>query len=181
MGQYLDILKRRVRDESDISDKSPLRVGDDAGFGRFSRIGRSRKGFCQVAFNALERRCPDRISHDRWRQAVADGARFLAQWGERAAALGWTARDLFGLADVPDRTGSNYQRLARYDQTGLIWLLQGRRVVELTEDKAVIETATGTVAYRRYNKPALGPLGDSLDDFAPGSEAVVAGNGEVTT
>jgi hypothetical protein len=44
--------------------------------------------------------------------------------------------------------------------------LQGRRVVELTKDKAVIETPTGTVSYRRYNKPALGPLGDSLDDIS---------------
>ena len=59
--------------------------------------------------------------------------------------------------------------IARYDQTGLIWLLRGWRVVELTKDNAVIATATGTVSYRRYNKPALGPLGDSLDDFASGS------------
>jgi hypothetical protein len=51
----------------------------------------------------------------------------------------------------------------------LVWLLQRRRVVELTKDKAVIETANSTVAYRRYNKPALGPLGDSLDDVASGS------------
>jgi len=43
--------------------------------------------------------------------------------------------------------------------------LHGRRVVALTKDTAVIETANGTVAYRRYNKPALGPLGDSLDDM----------------
>jgi hypothetical protein len=82
---------------------------------------------------------------------------------------GLPARDLFGLPDVPDRPRPKYQRLSRYDQTGLIWLLHGWRVVELTKDKAVIETATGTVAYRRYNKPALGPLGDSLDDFASGS------------
>jgi hypothetical protein len=24
---------------------------------------------------------------------------------------------------------------------------------------------TGTVSYHRHNKPALGPLGDALDDF----------------
>jgi len=92
---------------------------------------------------------------------------------ERAMRLplghGLPARDLFGLPDVPDRPRPKYQRLSRYDQTGLIWLLQGRRVVELTKDKAVIETPTGAVTYRRYNKPALGPLGDSLDDFASGS------------
>jgi hypothetical protein len=37
------------------------------------------------------------------------------------------------------------------------------------------------VSYRRYNKPALGPLGDSLDDFAPGLAAIAADEAEVTT
>jgi hypothetical protein len=156
MGQYLDILKRQTGDGSDISDKSPSRVGDDVRLGRFSRIGRSPKRFCQTTFDALERRCPDHIAHDRWRQAIADGAHFLAQWGEQAAALGWTVRDLFCLADVPDRPGPRYQRLARYDQTGLIWILQGRRVVALTKDTAVIETTNGTVSYYRLFRPAGG-------------------------
>jgi hypothetical protein len=48
------------------------------------------------------------------------------------------------------------------DQTGLVWQSQGRRVVALTKDKAVIEAANG---YRRHNKPARGPLGDSFDDM----------------
>ena len=121
------------------------------------------------------------VEQNRWQEAVADAVSFVAQWGEQAAALGWTARDLFGLADVPDRPASNYQRLSRYDLTGLVWLLHGRRVVALTEDTAVIETTTGTVSYRRHNKPALGPLGDSLDDFAPESKAIAADNSEVTT
>jgi hypothetical protein len=55
------------------------------------------------------------------------------------------------------------------DQTGLVWLSQGRRVVELTKDKAVIETPNGTVSYRRHDKPALGPLGDSQDDMGQNS------------
>jgi hypothetical protein len=114
---------------------------------------------------ALHERCPDLVEQNRWQEAAADAVSFLAQWGEQAAALGWTARDLFGLADVPDRPAPNYQRLSRYDLTGLVWLLQGRRVVALTKETAAIETATGTVAYRRHNKPALGPLGDSLDDM----------------
>ena len=66
---------------------------------------------------------------------------------------------------MPDRPAWNYQRLFCYDETGLIWLLQGRAVLALTEKTAVIETASGTVSYRRHNKPVLGPLGDSLDDF----------------
>jgi len=140
----------------------------------------SAKGLYSRIVAALSGRCPDFIEDQRWRQAIADGDHFLVQWCGQAAALGWTARDLFGLADIPESPGPNYQRLARYDQTGLIWMLQGRRVVALTQDTAVIETANGTIAYRRYNKPALGLLGNSLDDFARGLEAVTADNSEVT-
>ena len=125
----------------------------------------------------LRAKCPAYVDAADWQQAIENGARFLAQWAEQAAALGWTARDLFGLAEIRESPRPSYQRLSRYDKTGLIWLLRGRRVVELTKDKAVIETATGTVSYRRYNKPALGPLGDSLDDFAPGSAAIAADQG----
>jgi hypothetical protein len=129
------------------------------------------------ALAALRAECPAYVDAADWQQAIADGAHLLAQWAEQAAALGWTARDLFGLAEIPESPRPSYQRLSRYDQAGLVWLLQGRRVVELTKDKAVIETANGTVSYRRYNKPALGPLGDSLDDFASGSEAFAADEG----
>jgi hypothetical protein len=112
----------------------------------------------------LEARCPDLIPADRWQAAVEHGRRFLARWGEQAEALGWTARDLFGLASLPAHP--RYRRLSRYDETGLIWLLRGRQVLALTEGIAAIESPTGAVTvYRRHNKPALGPLGDSLDDF----------------
>ena len=119
----------------------------------------------EAMLKALCERYPDFVEEHRWREATADAIAFVSQWGEQAAALGWTERDLVGLAEIPERPRPSYERLSRYDQTGLIWLLHGRRVVTLTEDAAVIETATGTVAYRRYNKPALGPLGDSLDDM----------------
>src|SRR5262245_19099796 len=38
-----------------------------------------------------------------WQRAVDDGRVFIVQWGERAEALGWTAQDLFGLHDPPER------------------------------------------------------------------------------
>jgi hypothetical protein len=159
MGKYLDLLTARVHpracDISDISDKSP--PGDD--FGRFCRFGR--------ILQELERRCPDYIDPADWEWALADGRVFLSAWGKQAEALGWTAVDLFGLAPVPERPTANYRRLARYDLTGLIWLLKGRPVVALTGDSAAIQQPTGTVLrYRRNRKPALGPLGDSLDDMA---------------
>jgi len=93
---------------------------------------------------------------------------FLAQWGGQAAALGWTAHDLFGLAQPPARPHPSYRRLSRYDETGLIWLLCGREVVALTETTAVIRSSTGAITiYRRHYKPALGPVGDSLEDLVP--------------
>ena len=117
-------------------------------------------------YAALAAGCPEHVLADRWQQAVQDGRRFLAKWGEQAAALGWTPRDLFGLHKPPDQPHPSYRRLSRYDETGLIWLLRGRPVVALTDATAAIENPTGAITvYRRYDKPALGPVGDSLDDF----------------
>jgi hypothetical protein len=112
---------------------------------------------------ALRAKCPAYVPEDRWRQAIEDATAFLSEWGERAQAFGWTARELFGLHPVPERPAANYSRLSRYDTMGLIWLLHGRPVTSLTEIEAAIE---GVVkVYRKLNKPALGPLGDSLDDW----------------
>ena len=129
------------------------------------------------ALAPLRANCPAHVPEDRWRQAIVDATAFTSKWGAQVHALGWTERELFGLPYVPDRPRPKYQRLSRYDQTGLVWLLQGRRVVALTKDTAVIETANGTLSYRRYNKPALRLLVDNLDDFAPGSPAIATDEG----
>jgi hypothetical protein len=51
--------------------------------------------------------------------------------------------------------------LSRYDEAGLIWLLNGRPVVALTASEAAIREHSGAiVTYRKFNKPAPGPLGD---------------------
>jgi hypothetical protein len=154
MGKYLSILDRvGISDQSDKSDKSPP-------FGRLNRFGRT--------YSSLEARCPDLVPVARWQAAVEDGRHFLARWADRAEALGWTPRDLFGLMPVPGHAKPSFSRLSRYDETGLIWLLQGRPVVALTEATAAIQSSTGAITiYRRHNKPALGPVGDSLDDLEP--------------
>jgi hypothetical protein len=116
----------------------------------------------------LECSCPDHVPAERWQHAVDDGRAFLARWGDQAEALGWSAKDLFGLQTPPEKPHPSYSRLSRYDETGLIWLLCGREVVALTEATAAIQNPTGAVTiYRRYNKPALGPIGDRLDDLEP--------------
>ena len=74
-------------------------------------------------------------------------------------------RDLFGLHRPPEQPGPTYDRLARYDHLGLIWAVQGRKVVAITADSATIKTKRGTLNFYRHSRPGLGPLGDSLDDF----------------
>ena len=144
--------------------------------GAFQEMGSSRPPYIAfVAPSSIKSRCPGLVPHDRWQQAVQDSRRFLAQWGGQAAALGWTAHDLFGLAQPPARPHPSYRRLSRYDETGLIWLLCGREVVALTEATAVIRSWTGAITiYRRHYKPALGPVGDSLDDLEPPGGAIGA-------
>jgi hypothetical protein len=168
VGKYLDIALRVEREMAakaaggyavnDLNDKRGRTEGDRGDLPRINRLSRT--------LSVLESRCPHLVPVARWQQAVEDGRRFMAQWGTQAEALGWTPRDLFGLHTPPEKLHPSYSRLSRYDETGLIWLLQGRPVVALTEASAAIEGSTGAITiYRRFNKPALGPVGDSLDDF----------------
>jgi hypothetical protein len=189
MGRLLDTMRRaraertydvRTCDKSDLSDKSPRSNDAKPDFGRLSRFCRNSlesgsrppqtpepaSGRLRHILYTLDSRCPDHVEHHRWRQAVDDGGRFLATWGTQAEALDWTARELFGLHQPPEKPHPSHRRLSRYDETGLIWLLEGREVVELTEETAAIRWPGGSITtYRKNNKPALGPLGDSLDNF----------------
>jgi hypothetical protein len=107
-----------------------------------------------MAFAAMQAGCPSGVDEARWRAAIDDAGRFLDDWGKRAAALGWMADDLFGLTPMPDRVAPSFDRLARCDHLGLVWLLRGRRVVDLTADAAVIRTKTGSPL--RFYKPHRG-------------------------
>lgn len=176
MSRYLDIARkgageRAKRENSEFVATAPHVTAPPqpvaATNSPNSQFARSRRRSYQNVLALLESRCPDCVEADRWQQAIEDGKRFLATWGSQAEALGWTARDLFGLHTAPEKPHPSYRRLSRYDRTGLIWLLQGREVVALTEATATIRNpVTGAVTtYQRYHKPALGPLGDSLEDL----------------
>jgi hypothetical protein len=111
----------------------------------------------------LHAECPTYVDAADWQQAIEDGHRFVTQWGKQAEALSWVPADLFGLHIPPEKPAPKYRRLARYDQTGLIWLLHGRPVIALTQTAATILAPSGaSLTYRRYIKPAL-PLGASTD------------------
>jgi hypothetical protein len=86
---------------------------------------------------------PADVPPRRWLRFINDCGKFLdARWAAEAAALGWGPLDLFGC----DRN----RPFARVDQQGLLWLLNGRRLVALTAETGIIETATGgRLTYRR--------------------------------
>jgi hypothetical protein len=93
-------------------------------------------------------RPPADVPRKRWLRFVDDLGRFLDDgWAEQAAALGWGTHDLFGC----DRE----RPYARIDRAGLLWLLNGDRLLVLTESSATIETRTGArQTYRRKpNEP----------------------------
>jgi hypothetical protein len=130
----------------------------------FSDLAQSDDRYA-YALAALRATCPVCVPEDRWCQAIADATSFISEWGGQAQAFGWTVRELFGLHTPPEEPPASYERLARYDETGLIWLLRGRPVIALTVSTAAIHGATAILTYRKLNKPAFGPLGDSLDDM----------------
>jgi hypothetical protein len=97
------------------------------------------KGFAQLDPD----RPPAHVPPSRWSRLVDDVGRFLdGGWADRAAALGWGSCDLFG----SDRD----KPFARIDRAGLLWLLNGHRLIALSPNTATIETQTGTrQTYRR--------------------------------
>jgi hypothetical protein len=73
-----------------------------------------------------------------WEQFIDDCGRFFdLGWSNLAEASGWGPLDLFGC----DRE----RPLARYDHMGLLWILQGRKLVGLTAQTATIDTLTGSL------------------------------------
>jgi hypothetical protein len=80
---------------------------------------------------------PAGFTTERWEAAVDQAARFADEWGAKALALGWTPEELFGLHPIA--------AAARHDVMGLAFALQpGQRMLSLTDDSAVIESASGS-------------------------------------
>jgi hypothetical protein len=96
-------------------------------------------------------RPPGNVPAKRWQTFVDDIGRFLdAGWAAKAAALGWGPLDLFGCD--PERP------FARIDHAGLLWLLNGDRLVELDCHRAVIERSAGSRQVFRRRPLAVGEV-----------------------
>ena len=94
-------------------------------------------------------RSPADVPSRRWLRLVTDVALFLdSAFCATAAALGWGPLDLFGC----DRD----RPFARIDQAGLLWLLNGDRLLAVSEDAVVIETRAGARRVFRRKPNAAG-------------------------
>jgi hypothetical protein len=113
-------------------------------------------------------RSPPAVPPIRWQLFLGDCHSFLSsseKWAERAAALGWNALALFGC----HRT----RPLEHLGSAGLLWAINGGKLVELHRDWAVIERGQDKsrhVYHRRRQDeanvtlPWSGPYGKRPDD-----------------
>jgi hypothetical protein len=84
---------------------------------------------------------PQHVPPHRWRRFIDDCGRFLdSGWADRAAAFGWEPLDLFGC---------NPKRHHIFP-LGLLWEVNGGRLIALHRDGAIIEIkGGGRQSYRR--------------------------------
>jgi hypothetical protein len=127
---------------------NPLPTGtwDDAKEERAAIIeyeGGAPRAWAEALARLDRNKPPCDVPPRRWLCFIDDCGRFLdAGWAERAAAFGWGPLDLFGC----DRE----RPFARVDHLGLLWLVNGGRIIELQRDMAIVETERGAAqTYRR--------------------------------
>ncbi len=91
-------------------------------------------------------RPPADVPPQRWLLFIGDCGRFAHEWASRASQLGWTSVAVFGCDPI--------RPFARLDRAGLLWVVEGRRIIALTTETAAIEISGGKrLSYRR--KPYL--------------------------
>jgi hypothetical protein len=101
----------------------------------------------EAAMFALAAEPPDDCSDARWAEAVRGLKRFVdAGWSDQAALLGWTDVELYRVPHL----------WSRIDLAGAALLIGDRRVIAVTEDSIVIETASGaSLKFRRLGREHL--------------------------
>jgi hypothetical protein len=95
---------------------------------------------------------PDAYSREDWATLIDDCGKFLDQWARQCSMLGWTMADLFQVhMSAPQ---------IRHDLKGLIPLLRGNRIIDITRDTATLETSTGArQTFTRKSPSPDGPKG----------------------
>jgi hypothetical protein len=89
---------------------------------------------------------PAGFSPETWRAVVDDAARFLDDWGRKAATVGWSALDVFGVSTQPPRM--------RSEMAGLLPFIAGGTVVAINWCSATIRSPAGDeVVWLRRSQP----------------------------
>jgi TubC N-terminal docking domain len=92
-----------------------------------------------------------RIPPQRWPRVQRDAARLVEDgWAREALTLCWTAADLFGC----DRRAPWH----RLDRAGLVLLISGHEIVQVTAHHAELRTTTGSVLRYRRRQPEIPSL-----------------------
>ena len=91
-----------------------------------------------------------------WHHLHRDAGPFLATWGVKAIAFGWSTLDVFGVHRIAPA--------ANYSAMGLVPLLRGSSVVAMTTDTATIRRDTGAhLTFRRCPHHPAGCAGVGAD------------------
>ena len=110
--------------------------------------GGAPRGWAEALARLDRARPPCDIPPKRWLRFIDDCGQFLDDgWAACAERLGWTPLDLFGC----DRA----KPFARINHAGLLWLLDGRKLLALGGEAAAVATPSGgTLKYRKCpNEP----------------------------
>jgi hypothetical protein len=100
------------------------------------------------------------LPRNRWPQIQRDTRHLIeCGWLHAALDLGWSTADLFGC----DQRAPWY----RLDRSGLVLLMGGHEIVELSSDVATLRTRTGSVLCHRRRPPASPPVAFLWEVLAP--------------
>ena len=156
MTDYLALLKTHIREKR--LHEAPSKPSKEAFEGFAGDQGRRSfknqiaeadtkpPGSWIAGLRALEYGMPlEGFGPARWDQLIQDGLRFINQWGDQAAFLGWTDEDLFGVHP----SAPAY----RFDCMGLVLLIAGGRVSEFEAKGAILLSPGGSrLTYRRLSE-----------------------------
>lgn len=99
------------------------------------------EGYARLSLMSRPKTYPDR----RWREIVDDAGCFLDRWAATAYRLSWPTEDIFGIHPIAPVT--------RVDALGLVMVLHGREVVDVTETFVEIKCDSGS-NLRFYRRPS---------------------------
>ena len=99
---------------------------------------------------------PDFMTKYQWGRLVSDAQSFGRLWAPQAHSIGWTVQELFGCP-------ANVAR-SIYLPCGVVYLLEGRNVLEIHTDRAVIENRdTRPHTYRReFDRTSCVPIWEAF-------------------